>query len=173
MADEYFTVNETAEKLGVSIRTVQRWCMQGRLNHTWVEGVRHKELRVLPPITLDKLPGGKRKGSFMLPDGVARTEFTDTVERLNRELLRKDIRIDELSREIEALRARLDDPTGRAASAAGVGSSAIARIVAFIDEFERVRPAEQKLIIKLASTLGNHNRFLRTQGYEDSDEEEE
>ena len=61
MSEELLTVAEAASKLGVSPRTIQRYCKQGRLNFKWVKGKRHKELRILSPIPISQLPGGRRK----------------------------------------------------------------------------------------------------------------
>ena len=61
MSEEYLTVAEFAHKLGVSPRTVQRYCKDGRLKHKWVKGKRHKELRILPPIQMTQLPYSRRK----------------------------------------------------------------------------------------------------------------
>lgn len=61
MSEELLTVIEAAKKLGVSPRTIQRYCKQGRLNHKWVQGKRHKELRILSPIPISQLPGEVQK----------------------------------------------------------------------------------------------------------------
>ena len=91
MTDEFLTVAEASQKLGVSPRTIQRYCKQGRLNFRWVSGKRHKELRILPPITLDRLPGVKRKAQLNVADYVTRKDFDDSTSKLERELLKKDI----------------------------------------------------------------------------------
>ena len=61
MSEELLTVAEAAAKLSVSNRTIQRYCKQGLLNHKWIAGKRHKELRIIPPIPVSQLPGVKKK----------------------------------------------------------------------------------------------------------------
>jgi excisionase family DNA binding protein len=170
MADEFLTVAEAAHKLGVSPRTIQRYCRQGRLNHRWVSGKRHKELRILPPITLDRLPGVKRKSQINISDYVARKDFEETVSRLERELLKKDLRIDELRHELARMKERFDGVPGdsRTSAPGFPGDETFReRIETVFHEFENVRPTEKRLIVKLAQTLKDHGIFLKSLGYGD------
>jgi len=173
MVEEFFTVAEASEKLGVSPRTIQRYCKQGRLNHKWVNGKRHKELRILPPISLEKLPGVKRRSPLNVADYVTRKDFDEITARLDREILKKDIRIDELKEEIIVLKSKLgtsDDH--QTVSAPSVRESHIMKAAeSLVYEFEKVRPAEKKLILKLASTIRTHNKFLRTLGMTEKSDE--
>ncbi|MBN1290228.1 MAG: helix-turn-helix domain-containing protein [Candidatus Latescibacteria bacterium] len=173
MADQFFTVTEAAAKLGVSPRTVQRYCKQGRLNHQWVEGVRHKELRIVPPISLDKLPGAKRRSGLSASDYVTRKDFDEMMTKLEREILKKDIRIDELKQDIIQLKSKL--------STASIGSGLVSSqqiddsrlkktAESLVYEFEKVRPAEKKLILKLVKTIKEHNDFLLNLGYKGDEE---
>lgn len=168
MADEFLTVAEASNKLGVSPRTIQRYCKQGRLNHKWVIGKRHKELRILPPISLDKLPGVKRKTQLNAADYVTRKDFDETASKLERELLKKDIRLDELRQEITHLKTHLDAAPAHPQSPAAtheVDGYIRKMLVSLTHELEKVRPAEKRLIIKLAETIREHNQFLKTLGY--------
>ncbi len=168
MADELFTVIEAAEKLGVSPRTIQRYCKQDRLNHKWVNGIRHKELRIIPPISIDKLPGVKRKSPINAADYVTRKDFDETTSKFDRELLKKDIRIDELKQEIGSLTSQLEGssvrPRGPVPSQES-DSHLQKTVESLAREFKTVRPAEKRLIIKLAETIREHNQFLQTLGY--------
>ena len=168
MADEFLTVAEASNKLGVSPRTIQRYCRQGRLNHKWVSGKRHKELRILPPISLDKLPGVKRKTQLNVADYVTRKDFDETASKLERELLKKDIRIDELRQEVTRLKTQLEgapaQPHGPV-PAQEVDGYMQKMLTSLTHELEKVRPAEKRLIIKLAETIREHNQFLKTLGY--------
>ena len=171
MIEEFFTVAEAAEKLDVSPRTIQRYCKQGRLNHKWISGKRHKELRILPPISLDKLPGVKRRSHFNVADYVTRINFEEITTKLDRELMKKDIRIDELRQEIAQLKSKVDGDSGRLHGPYPAKGSRFQGIVdSLAHEYENIRPSEKRLIIKLAETIKEHNRFLRTLGYNGDEE---
>lgn len=175
MADEFLTVAEASNKLGVSPRTIQRYCKQGRLNHKWIIGKRHKELRILPPISLDKLPGVKRKSQLNAADYVMRKDFEEATLKLERELLKKDIRIDELRQEVTHLGAQLDAAPAHPQSTDAtreVDGDIQNKLTFLTHELEKVRPAEKRLIIKMAETIREHNQFLKTLGYSGDGEEE-
>jgi len=168
MADEFLTVAEASNKLGVSPRTIQRYCRQGRLNHKWVSGKRHKELRILPPISLDKLPGVKRKTQLNAADYVTRKDFDENASKFERELLKKDIRIDELRQEITRLKTQLEGAVAKPQEpvpAHEVDGYIQKMLTSLTHEFEKVRPAEKRLIIKIAETIKDHDKFLKTLGY--------
>ena len=169
MSEEFLTVSDASDKLGVSPRTIQRYCKQGRLNHKWINGKRHKELRILPPISLDKLPGVKRKAQMNTADFVARKDFENTSSKFERELLKKDIRIDELRQEIAHLKEQIENaatqPNGPYPHKDD--EQLQEKIVAMTHEIEKVRPAEKLLIIKLAETIRYHDTYLKTLGYRD------
>ena len=95
MPDNMLTVKETAERLGVSPRTVQRYCRHGNLKHKWVQGVRHKELRILPPITPKGIKG--RVGSRVM---ISCEEFQETVGKLEQELEKRERKLDRLTGEL-------------------------------------------------------------------------
>ena len=95
MPDNMLTVKEAAERLGVSPRTVQRYCRQGKLKHKWVQGVRHKELRILPPVTPK---GVKSRGGIRAM--ISREEFQETISRLEQELEKRERKIDRLTGEL-------------------------------------------------------------------------
>ena len=82
MSEEFLTAAETANILSVSIRTIQRYCKQGRLNYKWITGKRHKELRIIPPIPVSDLPGVKRQKGMSSIDYVTRTDFENTTEEM-------------------------------------------------------------------------------------------
>ena len=84
MSEESLTVTETARKLGVSPRTIQRYCKEGRLNHKWIKGKRHKELRILPPIHIAHLPCGRRKNLAGTFDYITKNEFEEITSELIR-----------------------------------------------------------------------------------------
>lgn len=168
MADVLFTVVEAAEKLGVSPRTIQRYCKQDRMNHKWVNGKRHKELRIVPPISLEKLPGVKRRSALNVADYVTRKDFDEITAGLDREILKKDIRIDELKQEIVELKSQINGGSRelQTASSIPISDSRLGKTAeSLVHEFEKVRPAEKKLILKLVETIKDHDEFLRTLGF--------
>ena len=174
MADVLFTVIEAAEKLGVSPRTIQRYCKQGRLNHKWVNGKRHKELRVIPPISLDKLPGVKRRSALNAADYVTRKDFDEYATKIDREILKKDIRIDELKEEIINLKSQINAGSSESQTISHKqfdDSSTIKTADTLVYEFEKVRPAEKRLILKLVETIKEHDKILRKLKF-DADKDE-
>jgi excisionase family DNA binding protein len=159
MEEKLLTVAEAASKLNVSPRTIQRYCRQGRLNHTWVMGSRHRELRVVSPIPLTQLPGGRRRTVAGTFDYVSKDEHQEILEGLHAEIsaLKERVLALEHSREAENRHeADLGDPT--------ITPAILKRMQTFLDEFERIRPAEQKLILKLAREVREHEEFLATLG---------
>lgn len=158
MADEFLTISETAQKLGCSARTVQRYCKQGLLNHKWVHGKRHRELRVVPPIPLSLIPGVKQGSAVGTENMVSRAEFEEMRLSLTRALDERDRRIGELERGVSG---RLSG-TGHSAGAAD--GTRLDRLEAILGEYERVRPVEKKLILKLAQTVSEQGEFLRALG---------
>lgn len=165
MTDELISVTEAAEKLGVSPRTVQRYCKQGRLDHKWVNGKRHKELRIVPPISLDKLPGIRRKSALATADAVSRREFEKVTEELKREVFKRNLRISELEQEVDRLKS-----TAGSSHPESTDSYLIQHVRTLIHEFEKVRPAEKKLIIKLATEVRAHGEFLQSLGMNSPDD---
>jgi hypothetical protein len=142
MSEELMTVGEASKKLSVSPRTVQRYCKQGLLNHKWIRGKRHKELRIVPPIPLSLLPGVKQGSAPGAGDLVTRKELEELFASFNRELAERDRHID-----------------------------AQQRVESLLEDFETVRPVEKKLILKLARELQSQNKFLRTLGYKENTDE--
>jgi hypothetical protein len=170
MSDELLTVSEAAEKLEVSARTVQRYCKQGLLNYKWVHGKRHRELRVVPPIPLSLLPGVKRGNAPGGEDLVSREEFERLRESLTREIRERD-------RRIEALEGMLSGSSSGVKSAGTVSpggshsdSQRLDRLEALLAEYERVRPVEKKLILKLAQTVKEQGDFLGAMGMKENPE---
>jgi hypothetical protein len=159
MSDELISVGDTAEKLGVSARTVQRYCKQGILNHKWVHGKRHRELRIVPPIPLSLLPGVKRGSAPDTGDLATKQELADMHAAFTREIAQRDQRIEHLEREI----SRMAREPGLPASAP-FETDRLERVESLLDEYERVRPVERKLILKLARTVKEQEMFLRTLG---------
>mgnify|MGYP000853127174 CR=1 FL=1 len=84
MQDELLTVLDVAAKLGVSVRTVQRYCKQGLLNHKWIHGKRHRELRIVPPIPLSLLPGVKHGSAPAEGDFLSREAHESLAAPFNR-----------------------------------------------------------------------------------------
>ena len=144
MKNDYFTVSETAKKLGVSPRTVQRYCRDGRLKHKWIQGKRHTELRILPPIQTAQLPCGRRKNIAGTFDYMTVEEFADVRAGLENRIAR-------LETELKSLKSTLSGgaPTGTVSH----GANHERRLAFFLHEFEQVRPAEKKLILKIAREL--------------------
>jgi hypothetical protein len=151
------TVGEAAHKLGVSIRTVQRYCKQGLLNHKWIRGKRHRELRIIPPIPITLLPGVKR-GSAVEAEGlVSKEDFELLAAGFRSELARMKARIEAF--EIELSRLAVGEQTV-ASPLSGFGE----KTGALIDDFERVRPVEKKLILALARSVKEQGAFLKRLG---------
>ncbi|MFA6470411.1 MAG: helix-turn-helix domain-containing protein [Candidatus Latescibacterota bacterium] len=170
--EELMTVVEAAEKLSVSPRTVQRYCKHGLLNHKWIHGKRHKELRVVPPIPLSLLPGVKHGSAPDLGDLVSKKELEEIISTFKRELSDRDNRIDILEKELSKFAPLPNEPEGqKTVLAASADPNLRRKMESFLNEFEQVRPLEKQLIIKLAHELQSHSKFLRTLGFEkDKDE---
>ena len=150
MSEELLTVIEAAKKLGVSPRTIQRYCKQSRLNHKWVMGKRHKELRILSPIPISQLPGGRRRNLVSTFDYITKDDFEAVIAELNRILDDKDTRITLLEEKTAQLKSQLQDQ----------GNTDLrVQIKEFLHEAERVRPAEAKLILKLAQEITAHKEY--------------
>ena len=162
MSDELISVGDAAKKLGVSARTVQRYCKQGLLNHKWVHGKRHRELRIVPPISLSLLPGVKRGSAPDCVDMVTKRELEDMRAAFTLEIARRDQRIEHLEREVSRLAGGLGMPED-----APFETDRLERVEALFNEYERVRPVERKLILKLARTVKEQEEFLQTLGMED------
>ena len=155
MEEQLLTVAEVAQKLNVSLRTVQRYCKQGRLAHKWVMGKRHKELRIVSPIPLTELPGGRRKtpgGSF---DYVSGETHRQAMDDLHGELESLKSRIGELERELAVSSRNAPSPDV---------PDMMDRIRKMADDFENVRPSEKKLILKLAREVKEHEEYLVSMG---------
>ncbi len=142
MQDELLTVGEVAGKLGVSVRTVQRYCKQGLLNHKWIHGKRHRELRIVPPIPLSLLPGVKHGSALSEGDFISREDYDSLASTLTRELARRDERIEAL----EHLLSEMDSGTARLPqdNTPQIGSAGILeRAEALVRDLERVRPGRK------------------------------
>lgn len=165
MSEEFFTVLETAEKLSVSPRTIQRYCKQGLLNYKWVDGKRHKELRIIPPIPVSKLPSANRRKGVNIYDFVTKTVFENSTEELKRQLLEKDRRIDFLVKEVAQLKSVI---TQRPISLKNEGNieytftELAKKAESLLSDFEKVRPLEKKLILKMAKEIQAIGEFLRS-----------
>jgi len=170
MSEELLNVSEAAEKIGVSPRTVQRYCKQGLLNHKWVRGKRHRELRVVPPIPMSLLPGVKRGTAPGAQDMAFRHEFESLRASLTREIQERDRRIEALERQVSGVSHR--DATGATVPqpAPSPDSSRLERLENRFAEFERVRPVEQKLILRLAQTVKEQGDLIRALGMHDKKE---
>ena len=160
------TVNETAKKLGVSVRSVQRYCKHGLLNHKWIHGKRHRELRIIPPIPLTLLPGVKRMTAAAGEDLVSREEFEDLSAILRRELALRDRRIETLERELAQLSPGSGSPVGDATAHEAPPAGFLERAGAIIDDYERIRPVEKKLILTIARMVKAQEEFLGKLGME-------
>jgi hypothetical protein len=159
MSDELISVSDAAKKLGVSARTVQRYCKQGILDHKWVHGTRHRELRIVPPIPLSLLPGVKRGSAPDNANLATKQEFEELLAMLTGEIALRDQRIENLEREI----ARLTGSQGFS-TPSPFENDRLERVESLLDEYERIRPVERKLILKLARTVKEQEEFLRTLG---------
>ena len=165
MSDELISVSDAALKLGVSARTVQRYCKQGILDHKWVHGKRHRELRIVPPIPLSLLPGVKRGSASDAGDLATKQELEAIHAEFTREITLRDQRIENLEREITRLTAGTGHP-----ESAPFETDRLERVESLLDEYERVRPVERKLILKLARTVKEQDEFLRTLGMQERTE---
>ncbi len=166
MSEEFLTVTEAAQKLGVSPRTVQRYCKQGRLNHKWINGKRHKELRILPPIPIAQLPGARRRTVTGTFDYITREDFEERFTALQRKFEERGRKIAVLEEQIHELKS-----TVRKKGAAGTAlpeADLKHRFDEYVHEFEQVRPTEKKLILKMAQMLQDHEEYFRSHGSEES-----
>lgn len=160
MNNEYLTVTEAAKKLGVSPRTVQRYCKEHRLNYTWVNGKRHKELRILPPIKVSQLPGGRRKniaGSF---DYVTKNIFDEVIADLKYRLEEKERKIAVLEEELSELKSLVS--SNKSSPGFSSKEAVLTKLESYLYDFEKIRPAEKKLIVKLAEEVSAHEKLLKT-----------
>lgn len=165
MSDEMISVGDAAKKLGVSTRTVQRYCKQGLLNHKWVHGKRHRELRIVPPIPLSLLPGVKRGSAVDSSNMVTKEEFADMQTALTLEIVRRDQRIEKLERGLAHISRHGEIIPDSGLSGSGSSESErLERIESILEEYQHVRPVERKLILKLARTVKEQDDFLRTLG---------
>jgi excisionase family DNA binding protein len=168
MPEDYLTVAEAAQKLSVSPRTIQRYCKQGRLNYKWVTGKRHKELRIVSPISVSVLPGVRQRKDFGALDYITRTDLEKATEKLTQQLLEKDHRIEELEHEVARLQYSLTQSpdTPKSPGVSESQDSLHKKASALLHDFEKVRPVEKKLILKIARELKIHEEFLRSLGME-------
>ena len=167
MSEDYLTVNETAGILSVSPRTIQRYCKQGRLNYRWIKGKRHKEIRIIPPMPISDLPGVKRKKGMGAFDYVEKTDFENTTGELKNKLLESNYRIKELEIVVSQLRSLIAQSSGEIKISGGYGSSdneVREKAALLLKDFEKVRPVEKKLILKMAREIEAHREFLHSLG---------
>ena len=156
MSEEILTVSEAANKLGVSPRTTQRYCKQGRLNNKWIKGKRHKELRILPPILIDQLPGGRRRNLAGTFNYVTKTDLEKIISTLKNNLDEKDHQISSLEIEIEKLKSSIGEEKGSQDISPDYYTTdrqLKEKMDIFLHEFEKVRPAEKRLILKIAKEI--------------------
>jgi hypothetical protein len=164
VGDHMMTVSEAAKKLGVSVRSVQRYCKHGLLNHKWIHGKRHRELRVIPPIPLTILPGVKRGTAVVGENLVSREEFEEIFATLRREIALSDRRIESLERELERLSTETGSPGESAPALESPPTGFLERAGEVIDDYERIRPVEKKLILSIARTVKAQEEFLKKLG---------
>jgi len=170
--EELMTVGEASKKLSVSPRTIQRYCKQGLLNHKWIHGKRHKELRIVPPIPHTLLPGVKHGSAPALDELVVKTELEEFAAAFRRELAERDNRIDFLEKKLSTLIADPIAPAERETSSGPSADSDLrGKIESFLEDFEIVRPIEKQLILKLSREVQSQREFLNNLGFEKKDEE--
>jgi hypothetical protein len=165
LGDPMMTVSEAAKKLGVSVRSVQRYCKHGLLNHKWIHGKRHRELRIIPPIPLTLLPGVKRGTAMAGENLVSREEFEEIFTTLRREIALRDRRIESLERELERLSTETGLPGESAPARESLPAGFFERAGEIIDDYERIRPVEKKLILALAREVKEQEEFLKKLGF--------
>ena len=167
MNENFLTVSEAASKLGVSPRTIQRYCKQSRLNHKWVQGKRHKELRILSPIPVSQLPSGRRRSLAGTFDYVSKEDFEKTTSEMKQKLNEKDLQIAVLDEQVSELKSMI---TAAKASPQGIPEVDLSvkdsktKLINMLYEYENVRPAEKKLILKLAKEIKEHEKYLSSLG---------
>ena len=172
MTEELLTVIEAAKKLSVSPRTIQRYCKQGRLNHKWVQGKRHKELRILSPIPISQLPGGRRRNLASTFDYVTKNDFEELTSDLKNILDEKDRRIAMLEEETAKMKAIIGSTSGSQSISPDNEPIEIlskGKIETLLQELEKVRPAERKLVLKLAQEIQTHEKYLESLGMKQSE----
>lgn len=172
MSEELLTVIEAAKKLSVSPRTIQRYCKQGRLNHKWVQGKRHKELRILSPIPISQLPGGRRRNLASTFDYVTKNDIEDLTSDLKNMLDEKDRRIAMLEEETAKMKAIVGSTAGSRSISSDnepVEILSKGKIETLLHELEKVRPAERKLVLKLAQEIQTHEKYLESLGMKQSE----
>ena len=172
MSEELLTVIEAAKKLSVSPRTIQRYCKQGRLNHKWVQGKRHKELRILSPIPISQLPGGRRRNLASTFDYVTKDDIEELTSDLKNMLDEKDRRIAVLEEEAAKMREIIGSTGGSPRISSDdepIETLSKGKIETILQELEKVRPAERKLILKLAQEIQTHEKYLESLGMKHPD----
>ena len=171
MSEEYLTVTEAAEKLSVSKRTIQRYCRQGRLNYKWVQGKRHRELRIIPPIPVGELPGVHHKHEIDTSDLLTRNDFDAAIVELRQRLLDQERRIEDLEREVARLAAGREGASMIAETASGAlaDSGLRTKIETLIHDFETVRPVEKQLVLRIAREVQAQKDMLDRLEHGDSE----
>ena len=172
MTEELLTVIEAAKKLSVSPRTIQRYCKQGRLNHKWVQGKRHKELRILSPIPISQLPGGRRRNLASTFDYVTKNDFEELTSDLKNMLDEKDRRIAMLEEETAKMKSIIGSTGGFQSISPDnepIETLSKGKIETLLQELEKVRPVERKLVLKLAKEIQTHEKYLESLGMEQSE----
>lgn len=165
MSEDYLSVAETAKKLGVSPRTIQRYCKDGRLNHKWVKGKRHKELRILQPIQISHLPCGRRKNLADTFDYVTKIDFEEITSELNRKLSA----LEEENEKLKSIITHSDSPHGIISDKLINEMQMRDKLSTFLHEFKKVRPAEKRLILKLAKDVKDIEDQLKSRGIMESE----
>jgi hypothetical protein len=127
-----------------------------------VDGVRHKELRIKSPIPISQLPGGRRKNLGSTFDYVSKPELDEIVFNLKSSIEAKDKRIAALEEQIAVLK----ESGGSAAPSDGDFEHRLtqSKLEHLLAEIEKVRPAERKLVLKLAKAIQAHEQFLERLG---------
>ncbi len=172
MSEEYLSVIEAAQKLGVSPRTIQRYCKQGRLNFKWIKGKRHKELLILSPIPISQLPGGRRKNLAGTFDYVTKSDLEELTNKLKEKIDEKNQIIAKLEDETKKLKSIIEkvrDPLNIIPGYDSNGKELRISIEDFLHELEKVRPAEKKLILKLAKEVKTHEEYLKSIGMKNTE----
>jgi len=167
MSEELLTVSEAASKLGVSPRTIQRYCKQDRLNFRWINGKRHKELRILSPIPISQLPGGRRKNLAGTFDYITKNDIEVITTELTDKIDEKDRRIAILEEETEKLKSiigKTRDPLNIISGYDSGDKQLRIRNKDFLHESEKVHTAEKKLILKLAKEVQALEEYLKSIG---------
>ena len=100
--DKWLSVNESAEKIGVSPRTIRRYIKKGELEHQSVRGRRRQEYRISTD-SLDELCKRQKIGKISGRTGAGKTVPKYLYDEIREENKKLVVNINELKKQLNEL----------------------------------------------------------------------